>query len=140
MKRCYWAHPWTLRKELADWAETVNGSQEIIQLIDPFHHNVRPEIQEQDRGERGHFEMSDDESYNIVEQDLALLCSCDMAMAYVSNEVSVGTHMEIVYARKLYAIPVWVIGLDGLDRHPWVIEHSEFIVQSLAEMEEALGI
>lgn len=67
----------------------------------------------------------------IVENDKADIDQCDVVLVYYERP-SVGTAMEVLYA---YESGKWIVVVDrsGKPLSPWLLYHSDFVTNSLAE-------
>ena len=106
-------------------SECIDWREEAKQLLDG-HETIDP----MDRDYRG---VTDKFFKEIVEEDKALIDSCDILLVnYIKP--SVGTSMEILYAweRKICAVVV----SENSENSPWLIYHSHEIFSSLKKAVE----
>ena len=86
-------------------------------VINPFE---RPEQAEYERALAGKG-LTKDQCYRIVGGDLAKIDESALLAALITDKASVGTFMEIFYARRVRNIPVVVLtGEDRAANHPWI--------------------
>lgn len=71
----------------------------------------------------------------FVERDLADIEKCDVLIAYLPR-LSAGTCMELFYAKRRGKKVVVVSGMECLS--PWIVVHSDKILQSIEELEGAM--
>ena len=102
--------------ECIDWRKEVRKKLDGFEVIDPM-----------DRDYRG---MTDENYKKIVEEDKELINRCDILLVN-HLKLSVGTSMEILYAWERKK-PIVIISQNG-QNSPWLIYHSEKIIQSLDE-------
>ena len=114
--KLYLAHPigerhWIRQKELEIEKETG------IELINPFYDLPRPEIVEIDAGKEK--PMGESLDYvKIVNSDLLTIYESDGIVAFVGEEPSIGTSMEIWFALSI-GRPVYVV-TEKFGMHPWI--------------------
>jgi nucleoside 2-deoxyribosyltransferase len=72
---------------------------------------------------------------DFVERDLADIEKCDVLIAYLPK-LSAGTCMELFYAKRKGKKVIVISEIDCLS--PWIVVHSDRILRSIAELEEAL--
>jgi nucleoside 2-deoxyribosyltransferase len=71
----------------------------------------------------------------FVERDLEDIEKCDVLIAYLPK-LSAGTCMELFYAKRKGKRVITISGMDALS--PWVVVHSDRILRSIGELEDAL--
>jgi nucleoside 2-deoxyribosyltransferase len=71
----------------------------------------------------------------FVERDLEDIERCDVLVAYLPR-LSAGTCMELFYAKRRGKRVITISGMDTLS--PWIVLHSDEIVSSFEELEDAL--
>ena len=102
--------------ECIDWRKEAKKLLDGYEIIDPM-----------DRDYRG---VTDEFYKNIVEEDKALIDSCDILLV---NHIkpSVGTSMEILYAweRRIHVVVV----SENSENSPWLIYHAHKIFPSLRQ-------
>lgn len=133
MRSYYLAHPFDARKEVRE-KELEIEKRKHISLMNPFYDYGREDITEIDEGRKEKWAVDPEE---IVIPDLHRINVADAVVAVLTGGISVGTIMEIAYA-KMYGKRVLVIDLLGLRRHPWIRYHADEIFRSWEEFEEVL--
>jgi nucleoside 2-deoxyribosyltransferase len=71
----------------------------------------------------------------FVERDLEDIEKCDVLIAYLPR-LSAGTCMELFYAKRKGKKVITISGMDVLS--PWIVVHSDRILRSIEELEDAL--
>jgi nucleoside 2-deoxyribosyltransferase len=71
----------------------------------------------------------------FIERDLEDIQKCDVVIAYLPK-LSAGTCMEIFYAKRRGKKVIVISGMKDLS--PWVVVHSDVILGSIEELEDAL--
>jgi nucleoside 2-deoxyribosyltransferase len=71
----------------------------------------------------------------FVERDLEDIEKCDVLIAYLPR-LSAGTCMELFYAKRKGKKVITISGMDVLS--PWIVVHSDRILRSIDELEDAL--
>jgi nucleoside 2-deoxyribosyltransferase len=72
---------------------------------------------------------------DFVGRDLQDIEKCDVLIAYLP-QLSAGTCMELFYAKRKGK---WVITISGMDAlSPWIVVHSDRVLRSIEELEDAL--
>ena len=71
----------------------------------------------------------------FVERDLEDIEKCDVLIAYLPK-LSAGTCMELFYAKRKGKRVITISGMDALS--PWIVVHSDRILRSIEELEDAL--
>lgn len=74
----------------------------------------------------------------IVRGDLEDIQDSDAFLTYF-DKPSVGTSMEVFYAKHVLGIPVVVVSSSDGPLSPWLIYHSDHIVKTLPEAIEKLS-
>lgn len=74
----------------------------------------------------------------IVAGDIEDIQASD-AMLVFFDKPSVGTAMEVFYAKHDLGKPVVVIDASGKPLSPWLVHHCDVVVKTVAEAIEALG-
>lgn len=132
MKEFYLAHALESRKEVREW-ELRLEKRTGISLINPFYDVPRPDIEAMDAG----LAVPLISANEIVERDLGLVKKAsDGLVAIIDNSSTVGTIMEIVYAKKVFHHPVYLIVTNGKEKHHWLKYHADKIFTSKEEFEE----
>ena len=70
-----------------------------------------------------------------MEFELAWLRKADLVVVNFNNPKSIGTAMELMIAKE-YHIPVIALNKDGNKLHPWLVECSTRICDSMRELVE----
>lgn len=117
----YLAHPILSRESVREWE--LKTEKEIgIDLKNPFYDGKGYEngnIQKVDSGEMDVYDRRFDAKL-LVETDLDTIDSCDGILAICDENLSIGTSMEIMYA-KLHSFPVIAICTSKrTNAHPWI--------------------
>ena len=71
----------------------------------------------------------------FVERDLEDIEKCDVLIAYLPR-LSAGTCMELFYAKLKGKRVITISEIDALS--PWIVVHSDRILRSIEELEDAL--
>lgn len=71
----------------------------------------------------------------VMEFELAWLRKADLVVVNFNNPKSIGTAMELMIAKE-YHIPVIALNKDGNKLHPWLVECSTRICDSMRELVE----
>jgi len=114
----YLAHPikdrsWVRKKELVIESDTG------IELVNPFYDDDRHDISDIDNGITHEFSI-DIDFEKIVRNDLSHIDNSDGVVAVITESKTVGTIMELMYARMTDK-NVWIICMDNeLFSHPWL--------------------
>ena len=74
-------------------------------------------------------------TYDFVQRDLADADRCDIMVVYLPR-LSAGACMEMFYAKRKGKKIIVVSDMECLS--PWIIVHSDLIIKSFEELEEAL--
>lgn len=130
--KLYLAHPIDLRKEVREWQQGIQQRVPKLTLVNPFYDVNRPDIEDLDAGRRGKYEVVPNQ---IVTNDLHALRESNGIVAYFGYAQTIGTIMEIVYAR-MYRKPVYLIVTNGHHGHPWLRYHADGIFTSFEAFEE----
>jgi len=131
MKKAYLAHTFTLRQYVKD--EVIPILKDIVDTVNPFYNKdgttSREEVQIADeldkegvnaRDTRKWVNMVRKKNKNIVEEDLKLIDTCDILIAFLT-EWSGGTVMEIAYMGIFKQKPVYVVTQNQyIFDHPWI--------------------
>lgn len=117
-QKFYLAHPIKDRHEIREWEKKVE-ERFGINLLNPFYDAVEiGNIKEVDEGVKGVYDAAFD-SAEIVEGDLDLIRRSDGVVAFLTNNISIGTNMEIFYNAYVLKKPTHIIV-----EHPELIGHS----------------
>jgi nucleoside 2-deoxyribosyltransferase len=116
----YLAHPIKDRHEIRKWEKEVE-KRFSIELVNPFYDAVEiGNMAAIDRGDKGVYDAAFD-SAEIVEGDLGLIRDSDGVIAILTDNVSVGTNMEIFYNSHVLKRPTHIIiEPDELRGHSWL--------------------
>jgi nucleoside 2-deoxyribosyltransferase len=71
----------------------------------------------------------------FVERDLEDIAKCDVLIAYLPK-LSAGTCMELFYAKQRGKRVITISEMKDLS--PWIVVHSDRILRSIEELEDAL--
>jgi nucleoside 2-deoxyribosyltransferase len=71
----------------------------------------------------------------FVERDLEDIAKCDVLIAYLPK-LSAGTCMELFYAKQKGKRVITISEMKDLS--PWIVVHSDRILRSIEELEDAL--
>ncbi len=118
--RYYLAHPIKDRLEIREWEKKIEENLGI-DLVNPFYDAAEiGNIKQIDRGEKGVYDPSFD-SEEIVEGDLELIRKSDGMVAIITDNVSVGTNMEIFFNSYVLKRPTHlIIESEELQGHSWL--------------------
>ena len=72
---------------------------------------------------------------DFIQRDLEDIENCDVLIAYLP-QLSAGTCMELFYAKRISKKVIIVSEMDCLS--PWIVVHSDVILKSFNELEDAL--
>jgi len=72
---------------------------------------------------------------DFIQRDLEDIENCDVLIAYLP-QLSAGTCMELFYAKRISKKVIIVSEMDCLS--PWIVVHSDMILKSIEELEDAL--
>lgn len=70
-------------------------------------------------------------SKEIVDGDIADIDACDAVVAYF-DKPSVGTSMEVFYAKHVKKKPVIVIDASDKPLSPWMVHHADHVVRHVS--------
>jgi len=143
--RYYLAHPFESREEVRTWE--VGAEKRLgIELVNPFYDVPRNDIKKLDvtkpmtreERQRQMVEAFGPDYYNpIVEGDLHLIATSNGVIAIMNDAVSIGTPMEIFYARVVLQKQVYVVHLTDKNRwHPWLQYYANRMFSGFAEFEK----
>jgi len=123
--RFYLAHPFDDREWIREW-ESETEKELGIELLNPFYDSERADIVDIDAGRSERYDV---DPRFIIEHDVGIILCSDGIVAFVTGSFSIGTIMEIVYARSL-GKPVYLIVTNKQDGHPWLQYHATKIFKS----------
>jgi len=135
----YLGHPMESRKEVREWELSIEKKFPRIKLINPFYdtcNKYMKEVMEQiDNG----IKLRDDVNADIVvEQDIQHLSKSQGMIAVLDKNITYGTPMEMVYAYKIFNLPVFAIVTNGEHTRPWIRKHSSQIFTKTEDFENFL--
>ena len=126
--KLYLAHSTESREKVREWE--LNFEKETgINLVNPFYDVERHDIPLLDKGDVEGFKR-ECHPKEVVERDIRLIKDSD-AILFLLNELSIGTIMEIVYAKILHKT-IYVI-TDKFADHTFIRYHADKIFSSLEE-------
>lgn len=132
----YLAHPFDSRHKIREWELGFEKRTGII-LRNPFYDQPdREDVERIDAGRDERYEKL--VASDIVRKDLRYMLQCDSLLGIIDGAISYGTIMEIVYAHRCFAMPVYLIVTNGHHDHPWLKQHSDHIFTSFEEAEDCL--
>jgi hypothetical protein len=115
----YLAHPIRDRLEIRQWELKVESELELI-LINPFYDLEREDIKELDAG----ITRVNDGALNyreLVERDLAAIRKSRGIVAILTQNVTVGSLMEVFYNAYVLGRPTYlIIEKEEFKKHPWL--------------------
>jgi len=124
-KKLYLAHPFASRAEIRKWELYVEKKYKI-NLLNPFY-----DVPDQKK------KHEETDPVDIVSKNLKQLRKCKALIGLITDDVYYEVVMEIVYA-NLYKIPVYLIVMNGDQKHPWLLCHSKKIFTSFRSFEQFL--
>jgi len=114
----YLAHPIKDRIWIKDVEESLE-SELPVDFINPFYDRDREDINDIDNGRKKEFGAELD-AKTIVMDDLSLIRKSNGILAVLTGSKTIGTIMELMYAR-IIGKKVWIVCLDKeLMGHPWL--------------------
>ena len=121
--RLYLAHPTSSRKAIRDWELNIEKRHPRIDLENPFYDNPlnAESVRQLDSGIFR--EWTSEEASKVVERDLGFMRECDGILGIFDGSSSVGTPMELVYAKEMGKGPRLAICTNGVS-NPWIIAHA----------------
>lgn len=119
MKTIYLAGPINGREtaEITDWRDQAKGLWPG-RCLDPMNRDYRGR------------EMEPGVAREIVRGDLEDIRRCDGLLVYFDRP-SVGTSMEVFYAKYTLWLPVVVVNVSGQPLSPWLVYHSDAVCSSV---------
>lgn len=140
--RFYLAHPILDRVKVRKW-ELYMEKTYGLELYNPFYDAKSKfecmAVKQLDSGKT--VDYTPELSEKIVELDIKSIINSDGVVALVSGSFSIGTIMELVYA-KINRKPVYVIAHDikrrkhPIKSHPWIQTHATKIFKNFDEFEK----
>ena len=120
--KLYLAHPFRSRVDVRK-IELELEARLGIELDNPFYDVKRPDVEAVDTNQK---KAWDCDFKAVVEGDIARIEAADGIVALLNHELSIGTIMEIVYAKMAHKV-IFVIDGRGVAGHPWVRYHAKAI-------------
>jgi nucleoside 2-deoxyribosyltransferase len=102
-----------------DWREAVKA-QWAGATLDPMRRDYRGR------------ELEPGIAAEIVRGDIEDIQACDALLVFY-DKPSVGTAMEVFYAKHVLGKPVVVVDASGKPLSPWLLHHSDHVVRSVTE-------
>lgn len=118
----YLAHPFDARKMVREMELRLEGVFGV-DLLNPFYDTGRGDVPAIDAGKQLESKVN---FKQVVEGDIADIRRCDALVAVLCHAHSIGTIMEIVYA-KMAGKRVVVLDLANRGEHPWILYHADEI-------------
>lgn len=133
MTKYYLAHSFASRHQIKEW-ELEFEKRTGIELLNPFYHVPRPDIEDADAGVTSRRIKP---FAQLVNDDLDMIKNSDGIIAIIDENSSIGTPQEMVYAH-LWGKPVYTVVTDGRHKHAWLQYHSTKIFTNLNDLEQML--
>ena len=139
ISKYYLAHPFGSRK----WVREIELELENrlgVKLINPFYDDDGENPEPVDSEKINVYDWMKKLNPNkVIERDLDLITHCNGVIAFITDDRSYGTTMEIVYAHMMFK-PVYLVVMNGYEEHPWLKYHSTEIFTDVSELEEFLKV
>jgi len=141
----YLAHPILYRHLIRDWELGFEERFPNVNLDNPFYDSGDSNEEEavnilDSTGQS--IIYTPEFSRELVERDLEAIRRNKGVIAYLGERLSIGTNMEIAYAKAVYHKPVFIIAPETtkhkefpLANHPWIQVHSNQRFNSFKEFE-----
>jgi nucleoside 2-deoxyribosyltransferase len=129
------AHPLEARKTVREFELEIE-KRTGIELVNPFYDRERDDIIDIDNGKTTRWQIP---AAPVVEADIAAIRECDAFLAILTDKLSIGTPMEIVYA-YLAKKPIYILDFNEVGKHPWIRYHATTVVSSWDELEMVLNL
>ena len=111
-----------------------------IDFINPFYDKDIENPTLVDEGKMDVYEyMKQLDPVTIVERDIECIYESMGVIAFVTDSISYGTIMEIVYAYN-NSVPVYMMVTNGYEEHPWLKYHATEIFTLFSDLEEFLVV
>jgi len=111
--------------EATNWRDLIKNTWNY-ECIDPMNRDYRGR------------ELEPGIAKEIVDGDIEDINNSDLIVVFYEKP-SVGTSMEVFYAKHTLGKPVVVIDISGKPLSPWLLHHSDVQVKSMAEAEIAVN-
>ncbi len=138
----YLAHPIKDRQDIRKWELEMEKKFGIEVLNRFFDGPELDSIKAVDSGRRGLYDPGKEASKILVDRDLEMIRSADGLVAVLTQNLTVGTHMEIFFNAYVLKKPTHIIvEHPELSAHSWLLRMSEIsagrIYKSREEFENA---
>lgn len=131
--KLYLAHSLETRKEIRK-IELEIEKEFDVELFNPFYDtDARDDIKRIDSGETTRWELDMKACEGIVDRDLNAVADCDGIVAIFLESASIGTCLEIGYARQIGKLIFFIS--EKYYNHPWIRVYADYRFKNIDEFE-----
>ena len=113
----YFAHGFTGRLDARARQERIEKQLQCLTLVNPFYDIKREDVEAIDKGLQMETARDPDE---LVMADLHAIEDCDGVLGLIDEHTKYGTPMELFFASFILHMPVFLLVLNGAEKHPWL--------------------
>jgi len=136
MQTWYLAHQLKHRQEIRKIQKNIENDFKIF-LLNPFYDTGRDDVVKLDTGEtKDRYSFTLDECKHVVNDDLMWIRNCDGVLCILKDGDAIGSFMEIFYASKIMAKPVYLVcPVKKIRDHLWIRALTFKIFRNIKELE-----
>ena len=128
--KLYLAHSLETRKEIREIELDIEKDFDI-ELYNPFYDTKRHDVKEIDAGRQSRWDFDLKACEGIVDTDLNAIDECDGIIAIFLDSASIGTCLEIGYARQTGKLIFFIS--EKYYNHPWIRVYCDYRFKTIDE-------